>query len=49
MNCVGKEILSMLIQLNLDIFSKFGLLGCFNSIIGSYDTLLVYLDFMKDV
>ena len=33
----------------LDIYSKYGLFGCFNSIIGSYDILLINLNFVEDV
>lgn len=33
----------------MDIFSNFGLLGCFISMGGSVDTLMKYLDFMEDM
>ena len=42
-------VLVCCIEVNLDIFSNFELFGCFNSIIRSYNTLMIYLNFMEDV
>jgi len=33
----------------MDIFSKFGLFVCFNSTVGSVDTLVIHLNFTGDV
>ena len=33
----------------MDIFSKYGLFGCFNYIVGSYNRLLVYLNSTENV
>ena len=33
----------------MDIFSKYGIFGCFNFIIGSYDTIMIDVNFMEDV
>ena len=45
-----KGFLDIVFEVNLNMFSDFGLFDCFNSIIGSYDILIIiYLYVMGDV